>query len=368
MDHPPFTGRALPVSAWPEKDRRAWRDAQLDPDDDLLAEGRPAARWRPSSKELHTRCYGIWLAWLASKGWLDESLAPEQRVTKSRLAAHLHDKRALGNGARTLVNHVVGLRHMFEALAPDQDWRWLLETIARLRSAVTAVKNHSDLPSIRELFDIGMTLMHATLGLTRGSPKQHAILFRNGLAIALLAARPLMRRNNLATIRIDTNLLREGEGYALRFSGEEMKGRTQRGGPVPLMLAPYIERYINLFRPILLIGKSDTHGALFISAMGKPITPHNLSDEIGKTISFFLARRVTTHAFRHAAGSSVAREDPDHVGIVPSILGHVDYSTSESYYIFAKESAAFTRYGKALERLKRGELPIDPRFDSGYPS
>jgi integrase len=136
-----------------------------------------------------------------------------------------------------------------------------------------------------------------------------------------------------------------------------MKGRTRRGGPVPDVLVPLIERYIDLYRPRLLLGKSDAHKVLFISGMGNPITPHNLSDEIGKiTVSVF-GRRVTAHEFRHATGSSIAKEDPDHVGIVPSILGHADYRTSEGYYIIADEMAAFRRFDKALDRLMRDGGP-----------
>jgi len=141
-----------------------------------------------------------------------------------------------------------------------------------------------------------------------------------------------------------------------------MKGRTRRGGPVPKALTPHIERYIQLYRPRLLLGKPGDHNVLFISAMGNPITPHNLSDEIGKTISSLLGRRVTAHAFRHAAGSSIAREDPDHVGIVPSILGHTDYKTSEDYYIVADEMAAFGRFNTAIDRLIRhGLADHEPR-------
>jgi len=351
-----FDGHALPVSDWPERDRHAWAEAQLG-DDDLLAERKPAADWRESTKDLFIRCYGIWLAWLKSIGLLDETARPEERVTRARLVAYLQADRTLGNGARTLVNHAVGLRHMFEALAPHEDWRWMLPMIEKLKRAVRSVKNHSDLPSIRELFEIGMAIMHRVPKLDYGSPKQHAIWFRNGLAIALLAARPLMRRNNLATIKIGINLVEEGADYALCFSSDEMKSGTRRGGPVPKALTPYIKRYIQLYRPRLLIGKSGEHNVLFISAMGNPIAPHNLSDEVGKTIEAFLGRRVTTHAFRHAAGSSIAKEDPKHVGIVPSILGHADYRTSEEFYILADEMAAFDRHDKALDQMMRYGVP-----------
>jgi len=350
-----FDGRALPVSAWPEVDRRVWIEAQWK-DDDLLAERMPAAHLRPSSKELYSRCYGVWLAWLKSEGLLSEGTQPEERATKARLTAYLQAERALGNSARTLVNHAVSLVRMFEMLAPHEDWSWTRPMIHKLKSTVKSVKNHSDLPSIRELFEVGVALMHKASQPVYGSPKQHAIWFRNGLAIALLAARSLMRRNNLATIKIDRNLIKEGVGYALHFSGDEMKGRTRRGGPVPNALTPFIDRYIEIYRPRLLLGKSDDHNVLFISGMGNPITPHNLSDEIGKITFSVFGRRVTAHEFRHATGSSIAKEDPDHVGIVPTILGHADYRTSEGFYIVADEMAAFNRYDKALDRLMRDDI------------
>lgn len=355
-----FDGRALPVAAWPEADRRAWIEAQSD-DSDLLAESKPAAHLRPSSKDLYSRCYGIWLSWLKIEGLLDEEALPEQRVTKARLTAYLQAERALGNGARTLVNQAVSLDRMFEILAPHEDWSWTRPMIRKLKSADKSVKNHSDLPSIRELFEVGLAVMHRASEPDRGSPKQHAIWFRNGLAIAMLAARSLMRRNNLAMIEIDRNLVKYGSGYILRFSSDEMKGRTHRGGPVPDALTPFIDRYINIYRPRLLLGKSDAHNILFISGMGNPITPHNLSDEIGKITFAVFGRRVTAHEFRHATGSSIAKEDPDHVGIVPSILGHADYRTSERYYIVADEMAAFNRFDKALDRLMRDGFPEDSR-------
>jgi site-specific recombinase XerD len=354
-----FEGRALRVTDWPALDRQAWSHA-LPENEGTLAEGNGAANWRQSTRELHSRCYGIWLSWLRSEGLLIEEERPEQRVTKARLAAYLQAERALGNGARTLLNHAVGLRHMFEVLAPNEDWKWMLPMIGKLRSAVKPVKNHSDLPSIRELFELGMAIMCRVPDLDNGSPKQHAIWFRNGLAIALLAARPLMRRNNLATIEIDRNLVAEGSDYRLHFSADKMKGRIKRGGPVPSVLTPFIERYIQIYRPRLLQGKPDEHNILFISALGNPITPHNLSDEIGKTIASLLGRRVTTHPFRHAAASSISKEDPDHVGIIPSVLGHSGYRVSEEFYILAEEWAAFNRLDEALDRMMLHDVDAEP--------
>lgn len=351
---PTFDGRALPLANWPERDRRAWTEAQTE-NDDLLDIHGPAARWRSSSRELHRRCYGIWLSWLASENLLVADEPPAQRVTKARLAAYLRAQRALGKGARTLVNHAVGLRHMFEALAPGQDWRWMLPMIGKLKTAVKPQKNHTDLPSIRELFELGLLLMRYAEEGRAGTIKERAILFRNGLSIAMLAARPLMRRNNLALIRIGVNLIEDGPVYRLRFSRDEMKGRAARGGPLPRLLTSAVNRYIGHHRPTLLGSRPEPDETLFISSLGRPIYPHAMSHEIGKVTEAIFGRRITTHEFRHAAGSSIAKEDPSYVGIVPSVLGHSNFRTSESYYIFADEHAAFRSLDRALETLTRNE-------------
>ncbi len=98
-------------------------------------------------------------------------------------------------------------------------------------------------------------------------------------------------------------------------------------------------------------------GTLFISGMGNPVYPHAISHEIGKVTDAVFGRRICTHEFRHATGSSIAKEDPEHVGIVPNVLGHADYRTSESYYIFADDTRfppgqwKSIRTSNAIERL-----------------
>jgi integrase/recombinase XerD len=349
----PSNRRSLPFAEWPDRDRLAWLTATTADEGDLLEADRPALRWRTSSKELYLRYYGIWLAWLASVGQLDPQLPPGERVTRQRLSSYLKAQRALGVGAKTLENQAVSLRHMFEALSPEQDWLWMLPMIRKLKSVAVIAKNHSDLPSIHELFSLGIHLMKLADSKQKYSVKQRAVMYRNGLFIAVLAARPYMRRNNITTIKIGDHLLREGPVYVLRFPSDVMKGRMRRGGPLPAMLTPFIARYIDGHRPVLFLGKPDADGTLFISGMGLPVYPHAMSHEIGKVTNAAFGRRVCSHEFRHAAGSSVAKEDPKHVGIVPAILGHADYSTSEHFYIFADEHSAFQRLDKALEKLAK---------------
>jgi integrase len=359
MRKPPDNRRAMPFAQWPERDRLAWLAATAPGDDDLLAVDRPALHWRATSKELYVRSYGIWLAWLKAQDLLDPELAPGARVTRQRLTEYLKAQRALGVRAKTLVNTATSLRHMFEALAPEQDWTWMLPMIGKLKTAVVVAKNHSDLPSIGELFELELHLMRVAETKLEGSPKQRAVMFRNGLMIALLAARPVMRRENLARIRIGQNLVREGSALFLQFSKDEMKGGRGRAAPLPAILTAPLERYVEVHRPVLLLGRPDIDPTLFISGMGRPIYPHAMSNVIGEVTEAVFGRRICAHEFRHAAGSSIAKEDPGHVGIVPSILGHADYRTSEGYYIFADEHAAFRRLDRALETLAKSQEGLD---------
>ena len=360
MRKSPENRRAMPFERWPEPDQEAWIAAMTPADDDLLSVDRPALRWRTSSKDLFLRYYGIWLAWQHDEGHLDPNAAPKDRVTRARLADYLKAQRALGVSVRTLVNNAVSLRHMFEALAPDRDWTWMLPMIRRLKTAVVSSKNHSDLPSIRELFELGLRLMREAEREGGGSTKQRAILFRDGLMIALLAARPMMRRENLARLKIGENLFREGSCYALKFSDHEMKGGRERRASLPANLTAPMKRYIDFHRPRLLLEKHLDEQVLFISTMGMPIYPHAMSDEIGKVTQAAFGRRVCAHEFRHAAGSSIAKEAPERVDTVTSVLGHADYRTSESYYIFADEHSAFIRLDKALTKLTKRDNTDGP--------
>jgi integrase len=127
------------------------------------------------------------------------------------------------------------------------------------------------------------------------------------------------------------------------------------------MLTPFIDHYIEVRRPVLLLSKPDVDGTLFISCIGLPIYPKAISHEIGRVTDAFFGRRVCAHEFRHATGSSIAKEDPKHVGIVPDILGHANYRTSESYHIFPEEHAVFQRVDQVFEKLARSQEGPDAK-------
>jgi hypothetical protein len=72
---------------------------------------------------------------------------------------------------------------------------------------------------------------------------------------------------------------------------------------------------------------------------------------------------VNPHMFRDAAATSIAIEDPAHVGMVAAILGHTNPQTAERFY----NQAGSLEAGRCLQaviqssRSRPGDHPMDVR-------
>ncbi len=60
-----------------------------------------------------------------------------------------------------------------------------------------------------------------------------------------------------------------------------------------------------------------------------------------------LGRAINPHAFRHAAATSIAFSDPEHVMMTKSILGHSTLAASERYYNLAQETGSSAAVSRA---------------------
>ena len=55
-------------------------------------------------------------------------------------------------------------------------------------------------------------------------------------------------------------------------------------------------------------------------------------------------KAINPHQFRHIAASTLAVEDPVHVRVSASILGHTSFRTTEDYYIQAQRAQAHEKF------------------------
>ena len=240
--------RSMPLSSWPEQDRLAWEEA-LRPGD-LFDQPSIAADWSPARRRIVVQAYGYWLMWLPQRDILDPNRHAGDRVSTILIAEFVNDlnQRVAPASVGMLVG---GVKRMLEAIAPDHDWQWMRPLYRNLkRAAVPTRQKHTRVVEAAALFELGVRLFQEAEA-TPSDRRSYLIVARNGLIISLLAARPI-RLGNLVSIEIGRHLVRSGGLYRLVFSAQE----TKVGRPIdlhcPAELTPYIDKYLEVYRPLLL--------------------------------------------------------------------------------------------------------------------
>ena len=180
--------------------------------------------------------------------------------------------------------------------------------------------------------------------------------FQAGLAVALLAARPL-RIRNFQAITIGKSLRWDGKRYWLTFSRDETKTGASIDEPCPTDLMPYLEAFLKVRRPVLLRkaaknGNDVAHRRLWLDRSGKPMREAALRDTIERYTRAKFGVAVWPHLFRDCLLTSVAIDQPDLMQISASLLGHTSMRTGEKHYNQAQMLDASRRYGMAILDLR----------------
>ena len=346
-----------PPEEWPIPGRRAWEAAMTK--GDILEPGGAGADWAPLSRRKIAKGYARWLTWLETHQLLDARSAPATRITPERVQDYVADLQLI-NAPYTVLARVQELYQAIRVMAPNCDWAWLRRIEARVRHQAVSVrgKRQRMVPS-ESLLSYGAELMVTAEDLATGSLLKRACRFRDGLMIAVLAARPL-RRRNFTRIEIDRHLVQVDGAYQLRFEGSETKTGEPIETPFPIALVPQLERYLTEFRPFLL-GRTEREcerspqsaSSLWISVHGVAMTEIGIYFAISQLTRKRFGHVVSPHLFRDSAATSIAIEDPEHVHIVRSVLGHSSLESGERHYIQARMLEASRRYQQRILELRR---------------
>lgn len=337
----------LKLEHWPEADRQAW-EAIFEPGDILDGTVGPGHHWSEETRAIRRKGYGRWLTFLIGSGLLNQDDPPAARITKPHIAQYLAELRNQV-APWTVWGYLASLLAVANAFAPEGDWSWLTRLIGRLEAEMQPSKNkHLRLRPAHEIFDWAITFMD---NLLANPPARHGLpRFRDGLMIALLITCPTLRLKNLTRIEIGKHLVRLGDAHELRFSGAEMKARKPIEIPVPSALTPYIDHYLDVVRPELL-GQSQS-SRLWITQYGDPMKDKTIFNGITKITERAFGRPISPHLFRDCAATSVAMDDPTHIGTAPAILGHTDPRTTETHYIQAQQIAGCRNLQASLKKLR----------------
>jgi len=256
---------------WPEPDQRLWRAALMP--GDLFEDGGARASYSDVSNRTVTTGYGRWLTWLDRQGLLDTRAKPDERITPCRVRDYVTALEAV-NATQTLLSRLQQLRAAALVMGPQKDWSWINRIVARVRARHRPARAKGPrLIATEELFNLGYTLM---VGTDRESTaKRKAILYRDGLMIALLAARPLRLRNLLGLVLNDT-LVRLGNQWLIQIPAADTKTKEPIELPWPGLLIAPLETYLACHRVVLGQRRGrwtrPTDGPLWLSANGLPMT------------------------------------------------------------------------------------------------
>jgi integrase/recombinase XerD len=346
--------KCLPIALWPPADRAAW-DAGMRPSNPFDGEG-VVARWSAATRRKTAKGYGRFLCWLNDRGELDDAASPAARITRERLNGYLNDLKRTNRG-HTIQCRIQELGEAMQALVPDSDWRFIKHAATRLRATtVPARDKRGRLPPITEVIEQGNRMMERAEEPGALSELGRAALYRDGLLIAFLAYHPL-RLRNVSSLRIGHDLIVQDDRFVVQIDASETKTRQRIHQELSPNLSSAMKRYIDRYRPVLLEARGRWHAPaadeLWISRDGSPCRAETFRNIIRKHTAGPNGCPLSPHLFRSMAATSVAIEAPDAVELIPAILAHRAYRTSEEYYNLAGSLDASRNFSGALDDIRK---------------
>jgi integrase/recombinase XerD len=344
--------RCKPIAEWPARDRALW-EAALAPGD-LFEDGGARTKHSEISNRNAVYGYGRWLAWLEFQGLLDGLASPADRITPDRVKAYIAEL-AKHNSTQTILNRLQELHAVAVVMDPNRDWSWIhrLHSQVRFRHKPARPKG-ARVTGVRELLDLGIHLMEAAEQET--TPCKRAIVFRNGLMIALLAAR-LLRLRNLTGLVLNRTVVLRGTQWWIEIPASETKTKQPIVAPWPEGLDGYLETYLARHRSVLAALHQESRrppgDALWIAKTGSPMDRRTIYATIVHLTHKSFGRPINPQLFRDCGITSISVEAPRDIGIASPILGHQSPRTTEKYYNQARAIEAARRMQEVLLARRR---------------
>jgi integrase len=352
----------LKCARWPKQDQLLWAVA-LEPEDPFSEAGGTRADHRPISNHVIERGYGRWLTYLARKGCLD-NISPADRITPAEVKGYIVELVQLGNRNSTIHQRLSELKQMAMIMGPERDWTFIDRLAGKLRSrAATPSRKQGRIVGADELYALGLDLMSQA---QRGhSQRRSAILFRDGLIIALLALRPL-RRRNMANLTLGRDVIAVAGKWMIVLSPDLTKTHVTLEYDWPDSLVKALGEYLQVHRPGLDARngrwKSPAGDRLWLSVDGSPLTQMALYDRVIYWTTKAFGKSINPHLFRDSAATYMAVNDPVHVLLSAPLLGHRTFKTTERSYIQAQTLEAHRQFAQKLSAFRKCDADSEGQY------
>jgi integrase len=347
------TLKHLPVDEWPEADHEAFRVA-YEAGDVFDETAGPGAHLADGTRKMIRFVYRRWLGFLKANYPDDLSMPPAERITPGRVRAFI-DHLSGEIKPSSVAIAAARLSAAARLIAPTTDWAWLQSLKSRLTSRASPEDRFDRLVPPWQTLDFGIELMDTALTLPIDGHKQREIQYRDGLLLALLSLWPI-RRRSLAALTVSRHLEFDDAGVNILLHPVDTKSRRAESFRVPELLLPYLTRYLNEIRPILL--GDNGHDGLWASYRGRPLCAQQLYVIVrARTIAKF-GKAMGIHDFRRAAATFLAMDAPEKIGLIPGVLQHVKPEVSEQHYNLARSMQARRRFAAHLANARNRLRPL----------
>lgn len=321
----------LKLPLWPQQDRELWEAACAPADILALDEGLRANHAAISNFKAE-QGYGRWLTYLRFNHPDALAETPADRITPERVVTYVKALQALGNSTQTQLGRLQELGEAAKVFGPDQDWSFINRLAAKVRARHKPARSKKHLKLSPELVDLGMSLMAKAQSY---DGVEAAILYRDGLMIAMTAYMPF-RRRNIASTALERNVIPLNGIYLLSLDETETKTANPHDSYIAEELIEPLNLYLAKYRPFLMARQGrwtkPVTNELWVSKDGSPMTESAIYDRIRLHTGAAFGAPMSPHLFRDAAATTLAILDPQHVRIAAPLLGHRTFGTTERYY------------------------------------
>ena len=339
--------RSLKIEEWPAADQLAWKDA-IRPAVRLQRGGTAAHLATVSQNDIANR-YGLYLDYLQRHELFDVGSRAAELVNPKNVQGYVAEL-ADRVSSVTVWNSSYKLRRAAECLTPSAAFGWLSE-IEKDLALVAKPKDKTDrLVLADRLLEAGLTLIEEAERFAP-TPMRRARGVRDGLMIALLALHPL-RIKNFATLQIGKSIKKIEGHWWLLINVKNTKTRRLDERRVPEFMTEIIDRYVSLYRPVLLGKITQDPGFWISSTSGTQYTIKNMGTLISKTTEETLGIDVSPHLFRMAAASTAAVYGTSTPYLATAVMGHRDKRIAEEHYNRASSLQASAILADIIETLK----------------
>jgi integrase len=260
----------------------------------------------------------------------------------------------VGRAEYTVAGTVRDIAMVLRACAPPDGVKWLTELAwAAMNAAKAAKPKLSHIASPGELFALGEALMDEGRVKFEQGAWAGGKLFRDGLMIASLAARPI-RLGELMALRLGYTMLRNGERWHFAVPPSATKTKHWCRGAYPDFLTPVIDYYVDHVRKHLPSRAAAHDDGWFWLGIDGPLLPTTVTSLVTKVTLKHLGKSISPHRFRDSAATGIALEMPEYIGITKSVLGHTILKTSQDHYNHAHSFTASAELAEVINELRSG--------------